>query len=97
MNQCPKCHSSKVTQVGLDLLCLSCGLREPLYDYPMSWGCHRALSVLNCQADPGPEIVHKPERQETKPKTQVAFKPVRQILMELPKAPQPAAKGVIDL
>ncbi len=34
--QCPKCKSETITQIGDDLLCLKCGLRENLYDYP----CH---------------------------------------------------------
>ena len=33
--QCPCCKSNSVTEISDDLLCLSCGNRENLYDYPI--------------------------------------------------------------
>jgi len=36
MLQCPRCKSNRVTNVNDDLLCLSCGNRETLEDYPIA-------------------------------------------------------------
>lgn len=36
MLECPKCHSKAITLLNNDLLCLTCGMRENLYDYPIA-------------------------------------------------------------
>ena len=32
--QCPQCKGNKVTTINENMLCLSCGYQEYLYDYP---------------------------------------------------------------
>ena len=51
---CPRCKSNKVGVGYPDISCPSCGWSEPLIDFPISWGFHRAYCLEFGLPDPGP-------------------------------------------
>jgi len=54
MNTCPKCGSDRVRIDYPECACLSCGYKESLIDYPISYREHRAYCREYGRPDPGP-------------------------------------------
>jgi len=40
MNQCPECKGNRVTTVNENMLCLTCGFQEYLYDFENAYDLH---------------------------------------------------------
>lgn len=51
MNQCPECKGNRVTCINENMLCLTCGYQEFLYDYPNAF-------------DNGPELPDVPRLEK---------------------------------
>ena len=66
-NQCPQCRSHNVSIGYPDIVCRSCGWREPLYDFPISHDLHRALMIKHGHADPGPDYPTPPPEPDEEP------------------------------
>ena len=64
---CPSCHGDKVTTIGDNLLCLTCGYQEYLYDYRNAFDEGRAedtteIDTLKERVDDLDTMVAEPGR-----------------------------------